>query len=272
MVAPDLLHDLKPRRFNSGPNVLKELAARLFVCFYCSLIFLSPSSSLVIVSQSQAIFAYYPKRQIVLILSLYDSIGYLVANPTENGTEPLEYWEYIFTAKPRPGARDYSGITGFTLAVILAVMTACSMPCVRRSGRFEVGWQTIIITWLLSQPERLQRFCIYKVSPCHSGLFAYCKTASIYDVLYGKILASSERNLPERTYVIEAHSQEKRAAVYERVCLSFEKCSEIVQYPDRAHILLGSYLGWSCLQWICKHNANLIPCRQCKSALTRFWH
>ena len=69
--------------------------------------------------------------------------GYVVSDTGENGTEPLEYYEYLFTAKSRDGVGDLSGITGVVLCVVLILMAACSMPFVRRSGHFEVGWQIV---------------------------------------------------------------------------------------------------------------------------------
>ena len=58
----------------------------------------------------------------------------------ETGTK-WNYGEWLFTSKP--GVFGMIGgcanPTGVSLIVILTIMVLCSLPCVRRSGRFEVS-------------------------------------------------------------------------------------------------------------------------------------
>ena len=58
----------------------------------------------------------------------------------ENGTK-WNYGEWLFTSKP--GVFGIIGgcanPTGVALISILTIMVLCSLPCVRRSGRFEVS-------------------------------------------------------------------------------------------------------------------------------------
>lgn len=52
----------------------------------------------------------------------------------------IEVWEYLFTTKAGEGwVGGTAGISGVLLFVVFGIMALMSLPCVRRSGNFEVN-------------------------------------------------------------------------------------------------------------------------------------
>ena len=56
-------------------------------------------------------------------------------------------WEWLFTVKPGVFglAGGFANITGILLIIILTIMVICSHPIVRKSGHFEVFYQTLML-------------------------------------------------------------------------------------------------------------------------------
>ena len=57
----------------------------------------------------------------------------------------LKYWEYLFTLKGPLGylIPGFAFLSGDIILVITIIMVICSMPFVRRSGKFEVSWNDV---------------------------------------------------------------------------------------------------------------------------------
>ena len=64
---------------------------------------------------------------------------------TESG---IQVWEYLFTTKSGEGwVNGTAGITGVLLFVVFGIIALMSLPCVRRSGRFEVNVYYFIVNF-----------------------------------------------------------------------------------------------------------------------------
>ena len=58
----------------------------------------------------------------------------------------LAYWEYLLTTRAGVGWVSGSAyITGDLLTLVLVVMALCSLPIVRKSGKFEVSTRMTLL-------------------------------------------------------------------------------------------------------------------------------
>lgn len=63
---------------------------------------------------------------------------------------PYTAWEWLLTAKPGLFGlvKGWANPTGFGLLAAVTIMTVCSMPFVRRSGKFQVFFFTHLLYWV----------------------------------------------------------------------------------------------------------------------------
>lgn len=62
-------------------------------------------------------------------------------NETSSAVGRLQYWEHVLTLRSQVGwvGPGFAYLSGVILAAIMLVIVICSLPCVRRSGHFEVN-------------------------------------------------------------------------------------------------------------------------------------
>ncbi|XP_046504942.1 NADPH oxidase 5-like [Equus quagga] len=92
---------------------------------------------------------------VVVGLSLVHTVAHVVnfALQAQSDTSPFRFWELLLTTRPGIGwVHGLASPTGVALLLLLLLMFACSSPCVRRSGYFEVFyWSHLsyLAMWLL---------------------------------------------------------------------------------------------------------------------------
>uniref|UniRef100_A0A8C4L920 NADPH oxidase 5 n=1 Tax=Equus asinus asinus TaxID=83772 RepID=A0A8C4L920_EQUAS len=92
---------------------------------------------------------------VVVGLSLVHTVAHVVnfALQAQSDTSPFRFWELLLTTRPGIGwVHGLASPTGVALLLLLLLMFACSSPCVRRSGYFEVFYWThlsYLAMWLL---------------------------------------------------------------------------------------------------------------------------